>query len=57
MLRTLTGLLLDEEAPTSVEYAVMIGGIAVVIFAAVWYFGGTLNNSFTNSANKVTNGP
>ncbi len=57
MLKTLTSLWLDEEAPTSVEYAIMIGGIAVVIIAAVWYFGGTLNNSFTNSAGKVSNGP
>jgi pilus assembly protein Flp/PilA len=57
MLKTLKGLWLDEEAPTSVEYAIMIGGIAVVIIGAVWYFGGTLNNSFSNSANKVTNGP
>jgi pilus assembly protein Flp/PilA len=47
MLQNIKKLLRDEEAPTAVEYALMVAGIAVVIIAAVWFLGGTVSNKFS----------
>ena len=46
MLKNIKRLLKDEEAPTAVEYALMVAGIAVVIIAAVWLLGGTVSSKF-----------
>ena len=50
-------LLKDEEGPTSVEYVIIIAGMALVILAAVWLFGGTVSNKFDDSAKLLQNGP
>ena len=42
-----------QRGATAVEYAIMVGGIAMVIIAAVVLFGGSVQSSFENSANKV----
>ena len=53
MLQKIKLLLKDEEAPTAVEYALMVAGIAVVIIAAVWFLGGRVSNTFSSVANSM----
>jgi Flp pilus assembly pilin Flp len=53
MLKLLKKLLEDEEAPTAVEYVLMAAGVALVILVAVWFFGGTVSNSFDNAAKQL----
>lgn len=43
----------EEEAPTAVEYAIMVAGIAVVIIATVWLLGSNVNGLFGQVADKV----
>ena len=38
----------DETASTAIEYALIAGGISIVIIAAVRGIGSTLNNTFAN---------
>ncbi len=55
MIKNLLRLWNDEEAPTAVEYALMVAGIAVVIIAAVWALGGAVSSKFdgvTGTLNK-----
>jgi len=56
MIECAKKLLRDEEAPTAVEYALMVGGVALVIIGAVWFFGSTISNSFTDSTDKMFTG-
>jgi pilus assembly protein Flp/PilA len=45
----------DEDAPTAVEYALMVTLIAVAIIAGATLLGTATNNRFQNVANNVTN--
>jgi Flp pilus assembly pilin Flp len=56
MSKLLKKFLEDEEAPTAVEYVFMVAGIALVILAAVWFFGGAVSNKF-DDAGKQLNAP
>jgi Flp pilus assembly pilin Flp len=56
MLKLLKKFLEDEEAPTAVEYVLMVTGVAVLILAAVWVFGGAVSNKF-DDAGKQLNAP
>lgn len=47
-LRNLAKLLRDENAPTAVEYALMLAAVTGVIIAVVMFFGGKVNNTFNN---------
>jgi Flp pilus assembly pilin Flp len=42
----------DETAPTAAEYAIMLAGIAVAIFATVATFGEAVNGLFANVVAK-----
>ena len=53
----LKGLLKDEAAPTAVEYALMAAGVALVIIAAVSFFGLAVSSSLHNSAKSLQSGP
>ena len=46
----------DERGATAVEYAVMIGLVAVVITVAVAFLGNSLSTGFANAAEGVTSG-
>jgi pilus assembly protein Flp/PilA len=52
MLKSLVRFIKDDEAPSAVEYAIMVAGIAVVIIAVVFLLGtnirGTLHNVATH---------
>ena len=43
----------DETGPTAVEYALMIGGMALLILGAVYFFGARVNDSLSNSASSL----
>ncbi len=49
-LRALRALWSDEAAPTSVEYALLVGGIAIVIVASVGTLGATVAGLFSSAA-------
>jgi pilus assembly protein Flp/PilA len=53
MLKQIKKLLKDEEAPTAVEYALMVAGIGVVIIAAVWFLGGSVSNKFDQVGQSI----
>jgi pilus assembly protein Flp/PilA len=46
MVKHLMRLWKDEEAPTAVEYALMVAGIAGVIIVAVYALGGKVSSRF-----------
>jgi pilus assembly protein Flp/PilA len=56
MLARLNELWKDEEAPTAVEYAIMLGAITAVIVAVVWVFGGAVKNMFEDANTKYQSG-
>lgn len=43
----------DETAASAAEYALVIAGIAAVIAVAVWAFGGTVRELFTDTCDQV----
>jgi pilus assembly protein Flp/PilA len=53
MLEQLKKLVKDEEAPTAVEYAIMIAGIAVVVMVAVFAIGDNANKKFEAVRDKL----
>ena len=54
MLEQLKQLVKDEEAPTAVEYALMVACIAVVIIAGAFLLGTNTNAKFSSVAGQVT---
>jgi pilus assembly protein Flp/PilA len=54
MLVNLKKLVKDEEAPTAVEYALMVACIAVVIIAGAFLLGTNTNNRFNSMAGSVS---
>jgi Flp pilus assembly pilin Flp len=51
MLERLKMFLADEEAPTTVEYAIMVAGLAVIIIATVFLLGTRVNETFNRARN------
>ena len=43
----------DRSAATAIEYALIAGGISIVIISAVNSVGTTLKNTFTNVSNNL----
>jgi pilus assembly protein Flp/PilA len=50
MLKSLVRFMRDEEAPTAVEYGIMVAGIAVVIIAVVFLLGANIKNVLNATA-------
>ena len=44
---------LDERGASAVEYGLLIAGIAALIIAVVFLFGGVLNSIFNDTCNSV----
>jgi pilus assembly protein Flp/PilA len=44
---------MDERGASAVEYGLLIAGIAALIVAVVFLFGGVLNNLFSSTCNTV----
>ena len=55
MFAQLKKLIRDEEAPTAVEYALMVAGIAVVVIGGAWALGTTTNDSLQNVETSIDN--
>jgi len=45
---------MDERGASAVEYGLLIAGIAALIVAIVFIFGGALNNIFQDTCDSVT---
>jgi Flp pilus assembly pilin Flp len=43
----------DDQAPTAMEYAFMVAGVALLIVAAVYLMGNRLGNLFKSSASHL----
>ena len=54
MLTQIKKLMKDEEAPTAVEYALMVAGIAVTVILIVFTLGGQVNTIFQTASDKFT---
>lgn len=53
MLWLLKGLLRDEEAATTSEYAILVALIAAVVVAAIGSLGNTVNNVLYSDINSI----
>ena len=57
MLEQLKNLVKDEEAPTAVEYAIMVAGIAVAVVIGVYALGDAVDGKFQNAEDGITTPP
>jgi pilus assembly protein Flp/PilA len=53
MLEQLKKLIKDEEAPTAVEYGLMVAGIAVAVMVVVFTLGDNVNTQFGSVNTKI----
>ena len=44
-----------EEGQTMAEYALILGGIAIVVIAAIVFLGGNIKDLFQSTGSSVTN--
>ena len=57
MLGALQQLARDrEDGASSVEYGLLVAGIAALIVAVVFLFGGMVNNVFTGTCDNIVSG-
>ena len=47
---------MDERGASAVEYGLLVAGIAALIVAVVFAFGGVINNVFGDTCNAVAGG-
>jgi pilus assembly protein Flp/PilA len=45
----------DEDGASAVEYGLLVAGIAALIVAVVFLFGGLIKNVFSNTCDKINN--
>jgi pilus assembly protein Flp/PilA len=45
---------IEERGASAVEYGLLIAGISAIIVAAVFLFGGTIRNMFSDSCGTIT---
>ena len=53
MLKSLVRFMKDEEAPTAVEYGLMLAGIAVAVMVVVFTLGDSVNGEFKGVNDKI----
>jgi pilus assembly protein Flp/PilA len=46
----------DEDGASAVEYGLLVAGIAALIVAVVFLFGGVIKNSFSSTCGKISAG-
>ena len=44
----------DEDGASAVEYGLLVAGIAALIVAVVFLFGGMISGVFTNTCTKIS---
>jgi Flp pilus assembly pilin Flp len=52
---TIASLRAREDGQTMAEYALILGGIAVVVIAAIVFLGGNISDLFDATGSSVTN--
>ena len=52
---TIANLRDREDGQTMAEYALILGGIAIVVIAAIVFLGGNIDNLFEQTGSSVTN--
>jgi Flp pilus assembly pilin Flp len=57
MLQQIKRFVKDDDAPTTVEYAVLVTGVALLVIAAVVFLGGKLGETFHKVGVHVPNSP
>jgi pilus assembly protein Flp/PilA len=57
MLKSLLRFIKDDEAPTAVEYGIMVAGIAVVIIAVVFLLGTNIQKVLHRTADHIAYAP
>jgi pilus assembly protein Flp/PilA len=57
MIEQFRKLIKDEEAPTAVEYALMVAGIGMTVIAMVLALGGQVGTTFTGVTTKLAGLP
>jgi pilus assembly protein Flp/PilA len=53
MTQKILAFLANESAATAIEYAIIAGGLSIVIVAAVSGIGTQLNSTFTNVSTQI----
>ena len=43
----------DESGASAVEYGLLLAGVAAIIVAAIWFFGGMVDGVFRDSCDTV----
>jgi len=46
----------DEEGASAVEYGLLVAGIAALIVAVVFLFGGMIKDTFSKTCGKISSG-
>jgi pilus assembly protein Flp/PilA len=46
----------DQDGASAVEYGLLVAGIAALIVAVVFLFGGMISNVFSNTCNQIASG-
>ena len=46
----------DEDGASAVEYGLLVAGIAALIVAVVFVFGGVIKNSFASTCGRLSQG-
>jgi len=46
----------DEDGASAVEYGLLVAGIAALIVAIVFIFGGVVQNAFNSTCGKISSG-
>ncbi len=46
----------NQDGASAVEYGLLVAGIAALVVAIVFVFGGIIKNSFQNTCNRVKQG-
>jgi pilus assembly protein Flp/PilA len=47
----------DEAGASAVEYGLLVAGIAALIVAVVFLFGGMIKDTFSDTCTAISNGP
>ena len=54
MLELITARLRNEDGASAVEYGLLVAGIAALIVAIVFLFGGVIKNAFSSTCGVVS---
>jgi pilus assembly protein Flp/PilA len=56
MISAIRAFLQEEDGPTAVEYAVLVGLIIIASIGMITAFGGAINTFFKNASSQIPSG-